>query len=562
MAPSSFGSACSPSATVPPSPRSPSCCSRRCWCRCSTWLSPPIPPLHVPTYVVSLLGKYLAFALLALSVDLIWGYCGILSLGHGAFFALGGYAMGMHLMREIGGARRLRQPELPDFMVFLNWRELPWYWQGFDSFPFAVLMVMLAPGLLAFVFGWFAFRSRVTGVYLSIITQALTFALMLAFFRNDMGFGGNNGLTDFKDVLGFDLQADTHACRAVRADGDQPRRRLPALPVHRRVAPRQGADLDPRRGEPGAFPRLPGRVLQAVRLRRLGGDGGDRRRALRAAGRHHQSLRVRARQLHRDRHLGGDRRARHPARRHPRRGPGQLPEDLVHRRHPGAVAVRAGRPVHRRRRCSCRRASSACSIGLPATAAENVGRGRWRRCRRGSRRNDDLDPTSPARPSGTARHHPLPGRRLGQLRRLQGAERSEPLRESRRPAGDHRPERRRQDDDDGRGHRQDQARRRRGLLQRRRRPDQAGRGAHRQSRHRPQVPEADGVREPYRARQPGAGGGRRSRRLRLRCSSGCRASSATASTRCCGSSRSAASATGWPARCRTGRSSGWRSACC
>jgi urea ABC transporter permease protein UrtC len=164
--------------------------------------------VHVPTWVVSLLGKYLAFALLALSVDLIWGYCGILSLGHGAFFALGGYAMGMHLMREIGGRGVYGNPELPDFMVFLNWHELPWYWHGFDSFSFAVLMVMLVPGLLALVFGWFAFRSRVSGVYFSIITQALTFALMLAFFRNDMGFGGNNGLTDFKDVLGFDLQAD------------------------------------------------------------------------------------------------------------------------------------------------------------------------------------------------------------------------------------------------------------------------------------------------------------------------------------------------------------------
>jgi urea ABC transporter permease protein UrtC len=164
---------------------------------------------HVPTWVVSLLGKYLTFALLALSVDLIWGYCGILSLGHGAFFALGGYAMGMHLMREIGGRGVYGNAELPDFMVFLNWRELPWYWHGFDNFAFGVAMVMLAPGVLALVFGWFAFRSRVGGVYFSIITQALTFALMLAFFRNDMGFGGNNGLTDFKDVLGFDLQADT-----------------------------------------------------------------------------------------------------------------------------------------------------------------------------------------------------------------------------------------------------------------------------------------------------------------------------------------------------------------
>jgi urea transport system permease protein len=169
---------------------------------------PPSSSLHVPTWAVSLIGKYLCYALLALSVDLIWGYAGILSLGHGAFFALGGYAMGMHLMREIGDRGVYKNPDLPDFMVFLNWKELPWYWHGFESFTFTCLMILLVPGLLAFVFGWFAFRSRVSGVYLSIISQALTFALMLAFFRNDMGFGGNNGLTDFKDVLGFDLQAD------------------------------------------------------------------------------------------------------------------------------------------------------------------------------------------------------------------------------------------------------------------------------------------------------------------------------------------------------------------
>ena len=163
---------------------------------------------HVPTYMVSLLGKYVCYALLALSVDLIWGFCGILSLGHGAFFALGGYAMGMYLMRQIGDRGVYGNADLPDFMVFLNWQELPWYWYGFDVFAFAALMVMLVPGLLAFVFGWFAFRSRVTGVYFSIITQAMTYALLLAFFRNDMGFGGNNGLTDFKDLLGFDLRAD------------------------------------------------------------------------------------------------------------------------------------------------------------------------------------------------------------------------------------------------------------------------------------------------------------------------------------------------------------------
>jgi len=163
---------------------------------------------HVSTFTMTLLGKYLCYALLAVAVDLIWGYCGILSLGHGAFFALGGYAMGMYLMRQIGDRGVYANPELPDFMVFLNWTELPWYWQGFDQFWFAMVMVLAAPGILAFVFGALAFRSRVTGVYLSIITQALTYALLLAFFRNDMGFGGNNGLTDFKDILGFDLQAD------------------------------------------------------------------------------------------------------------------------------------------------------------------------------------------------------------------------------------------------------------------------------------------------------------------------------------------------------------------
>ena len=170
-------------------------------------LIPPGQVGHVPGYLVTLFGKYLCYAVLALALDLVWGYVGILSLGHGAFFALGGYAMGMYLMRQIGSRGVYANPILPDFMVFLNWKELPWYWQGFDMFWFAMLMVIVVPGLLAFVFGWFAFRSRVTGVYLSIITQAMTFALLLAFFRNDFGFGGNNGLTDFKDILGFNVQA-------------------------------------------------------------------------------------------------------------------------------------------------------------------------------------------------------------------------------------------------------------------------------------------------------------------------------------------------------------------
>ncbi len=173
----------------------------------SNLLLPTGHALRVPDYFVPLFGKYLTYAMLALALDLVWGYCGILSLGHGAFFALGGYAMGMYLMRQIGDRGVYADPVLPDFMVFLNYKELPWFWNGFDMFWFACIMVVVVPAVLAFVFGWLAFRSRVTGVYLSIITQAMTYALLLAFFRNDMGFGGNNGLTDFKDILGFNIQS-------------------------------------------------------------------------------------------------------------------------------------------------------------------------------------------------------------------------------------------------------------------------------------------------------------------------------------------------------------------
>jgi urea transport system permease protein len=160
--------------------------------------------LHLPDYLVPLFGKFLCFAIVALAMDLIWGYAGILSLGHGLFFALGGYAMGMYLMRSMAGEGVYRSA-LPDFMVFLDWKELPWYWYGFSSFHFALAMALLVPGLLAFVFGWLTFRSRIRGVYFSIVTQALTYAAMLLFFRNNTGFGGNNGLTDFKRILGYSL---------------------------------------------------------------------------------------------------------------------------------------------------------------------------------------------------------------------------------------------------------------------------------------------------------------------------------------------------------------------
>jgi urea transport system permease protein len=165
-------------------------------------------PLHLSDHLVPLFGKFICFAIVALAMDLIWGYAGILSLGHGLFFALGGYAMGMYLMRSIGGEGMYRSA-LPDFMVFLDWKELPWYWSGFSNFHFALAMALLVPGLVAFVFGWLTFRSRIRGVYFSIVTQALTYAAMLLFFRNNTGFGGNNGLTDFKRILGYSLADPT-----------------------------------------------------------------------------------------------------------------------------------------------------------------------------------------------------------------------------------------------------------------------------------------------------------------------------------------------------------------
>ena len=166
----------------------------------------PENPLHLSTWFITLTGKILCYAIVAVAMDLIWGYGGILSLGHGLFFALGGYAFGMYLMRQIGRDGSY-QSDLPDFMVFLDWQELPWFWAGSDSFLWVALLVLVVPALIAFVFGYFAFRSRIKGVYFSIITQALTYAAMLFFFRNETGFGGNNGFTDFKRILGYSITA-------------------------------------------------------------------------------------------------------------------------------------------------------------------------------------------------------------------------------------------------------------------------------------------------------------------------------------------------------------------
>ena len=247
-----------------------------------------------------------------------------------------------------------------------------------------MIMVLLAPGVLAFVFGWFAFRSRVTGVYLSIITQAMTFALMLGFFRNNFGFGGNNGLTDFKDILGFNIQAPATRAVALRRDRDRPRHRLHHLQVDHRLALRQGAGRDPRCGEPDAVPRLPGRELQARGVDAVGLHGGRRRRALRAAGRHHQSRRVRSGELDRGGDLGGGRRTRPAGRADRRRRARQLRQDLVHHRRARSVlAVRPRRAVRARHAVPAqghRRDHRRRLVG--AVAAAELGRGGSRASRR------------------------------------------------------------------------------------------------------------------------------------------------------------------------------------
>ncbi|MEA9602484.1 urea ABC transporter permease subunit UrtC [Polynucleobacter sp. MG-28-Ekke-A2] len=169
-------------------------------------LVPETSMFYMSAYALTLIGKIMCFAIAALALDLVWGYCGILSLGHGLFFAIGGYIMGMYLMRQIG-AEGVYKSALPDFMVFLDWKELPWFWKGSEYFWWMLLMLILIPGLISWVFGYFAFRSRIKGVYFSIITQALTYAAMLLFFRNETGFGGNNGFTDFKRILGYSISA-------------------------------------------------------------------------------------------------------------------------------------------------------------------------------------------------------------------------------------------------------------------------------------------------------------------------------------------------------------------
>ena len=293
-----------------------------------------------------MIGKIMCYAMVALAMDLIWGYAGILSLGHGLFFALGGYSMGMYLMREIGNEGQYRS-FLPDYMVFLDWKEFPWYWAGTEYFSLALLKILLVPGLLAFVFGWFAFRSRIKGVYFSIITQALTFAFMLLFFRNDTGFGGNNGFTDFKRILGFSL---AHPGTRVTLFAITGLFLILTLLLCRYIVTSKFGrvlaairDAESRTMFSGYNTRdykLFVWTLSAV----LCGIAG----ALYVpAGGHHQSERDVAGELHRDRHLGGRGRPRHLARSDPRRRHRQRRQELFYRRLAGVLVVFSRRAVRR-----------------------------------------------------------------------------------------------------------------------------------------------------------------------------------------------------------------------
>ena len=241
-------------------------------------------------YAVALLGKIMCYAICALAMDLIWGYTGILSLGHGVFFALGGYVMGMYLMRQIGADGNYKS-DLPDFMVFLDWKELPWHWTFSDSFVATLFLIVAVPGVVAFVFGYFAFRSRIKGVYFSIITQAMTFAAMLLFFRNETGFGGNNGFTDFKRILDIPIATPSMRMTLFVMTGLDAAGLLPVRQMagRQQVWPRAAGDSRCRNA--GHVLGLQPAGLQADDLGDLGRHVRRGRRAVCAAGRHHQPQR-------------------------------------------------------------------------------------------------------------------------------------------------------------------------------------------------------------------------------------------------------------------------------
>ena len=339
---------------------------------------PPGNPFHVSAFGVTLGGKIMCYMIVAIAMDLVWGYAGILSLGHGLFFALGGYAFGMYLMRQIGADGQYRV-NMPDFMVFLDWKEFPWAWWNSDSFLWAIFLVVAVPGMIAFVFGYFAFRSRVKGVYFSIITQALTYAAMLLFFRNATGFGGNNGFTDFKRILGIPITTPEMRMTLFALTGRHADRHAAARALARHLEVRARARRDPRRRVARDVLRLRHALVQALRLDALGDALRHRGRALRAAGRHHQPERDVAGQLDRDRDLGGGRRARHAGGPDRRRGPGERREERLHRGAARVLALRAAASSSSWSRSSCprgRRARAAVEEELEPEGAARGERGR------------------------------------------------------------------------------------------------------------------------------------------------------------------------------------------
>ena len=257
---------------------------------------PETNPLHVSNFTINLYGKYLTYAVLAIGVDVLWGFTGLLSLGQCLFFALGGYAFGMYLMLKIGKLGQYKS-DLPDFMVFLGYNKLPAHWVPFDSFWFAVAAVILVPGIVALVFGYLAFRSRIRGVYFSILTQALTYGACLMFFRNDFTFGGNNGLTDFKFVLGYDVNSAATQRVLYILSGASPFRSLCFQPLAYHDEVRQGAAGDSRQREPGALFRICHVEFQAFRLRVRRSDLWPGRSALHPSSRNYQSKRNVARKV-------------------------------------------------------------------------------------------------------------------------------------------------------------------------------------------------------------------------------------------------------------------------
>ena len=534
-------------------------------------------PLHVSS-MPSPCWKFMCYALAALALDLVWGYAGILSLGHGLFFALGGYAHGMYLMRAIGrdGAY---QSTLPDFMVFLDWKSYPWYWSYTEHFWYAMLLVVLVPGALAFLFGYFAFRSRIKGVYFSIITQALTFAAMLLFFRNDTGFGGNNGFTDFKRILGHDITAPgaraLYWCTLAALAG--------ALVLARAVTQSKL-----------------GRVLTAVR---------DSESRLRFIGYEPLGFKLFVWTL--SAVLCGIAGALYV----PQVGiinPGEMSTEnsieMVIWVATGGRGTLIGPIIGAGAVNGLKTWFTSVlpefwlyalglifvlvTLFLPTGIVGLARRIAARISARITARRDALPPSLPPRPgaqgmnpthpapdpldggpsgeagygrvsSRTGHHpwrHPVPGRRHGQLRRFQGAQRPDAGHRRGRTALHHRSQRRRQDHHDGRDHRQDPARVRQRLLRPEHRSDHAQRNADRACGHRPQVPAAHGVRATHGVREPGAGHARRQARAPLFARLSGAQADRIGETLDLVRLRPGRSAR--PACCRTARSNGWRSACC